>query len=214
MIELVPPHGGKLASMFLSEAEFEYYFEEAETLHKIKVSSKEYSDIAMIGIGAFSPLEGFMGEEDYCGVVSDMHTRSGLMWPVPITLAISKDESRAIKEGQKIALGRPKDGEIIAMMTVAEKYLYDKRTEAIKVFGTDDEKHPGVQRVYEQGEIYLAGPIRFFGEQEYTDRFPEFASPAETRATFAERGWTKIAAFQTRNPMHRSHEHLTKLLLR
>jgi len=213
MSELVPPHGGKLVSMFLDEDEFEYYFEEAETLPKIEVSSKEYSDIAMIGIGAFSPLEGFMGKEDYHSVLNDMHTKSGLMWPVPITIAVSRDDSRMIKEGQKVALGRPQDGEIIAMMTVEEKYLYDRRAEAISVFGTDDEKHPGVQRVYEQGEVYLGGPIRFFGEHEYVKRFPEFAEPAETRAMFAERGWTRIAAFQTRNPMHRSHEYLTKVAL-
>jgi len=167
----------------------------------------------MMAMGAFSPLEGFMGEKDYQGVVKDMHTKSGPLWPIPITLAISETESKPIKQSQKVALLGPEDDEIIGMMTVEEKYRYDKKVEAVNVFGTDDEEHPGVQKIYQQGEVYLGGPVKVFSEGEYPKKFPEFARPSETRALFEERGWTTIAAFQTRNPIHRSHEYLTKIAL-
>ncbi len=213
MSDLVPPHGGRLVPLLVSKTEREQSLKEAQTLPKVRLSSKELSDIIMLAMGAFSPLKGFMGEEDYRSVVKDMHTKSGLLWPIPITLAISEEESEQIKEDQKVALTSSEDEEIIGMMTIREKYLYDKKVEAVKVFGTDDEQHPGVQKVYEQGEVYLAGPVKVFSEGEYPKRFPEFARPAETRALFEERGWTTIAAFQTRNPIHRSHEYLTKVAL-
>ena len=213
MPSLVPPHGGRLAPLLVSKAEREQSLKEAETLPKVRLNSKELSDIIMMAMGAFSPLEGFMGEKDYQGVVKDMHTKSGLLWPIPITLAISETKSKPIKESQKVALLGPEDDEIIGMMTVEEKYRYDKKVEAVNVFGTDDEQHPGVQKIYQQGEVYLGGPVKVFSEGEYPKKFPEFARPSETRALFEERGWTTIAAFQTRNPIHRSHEYLTKIAL-
>ncbi len=213
MPSLVPPHGGKLVPLLVSETERKQRLKEAEALPKVKLNSKELSDIIMLAMGAFSPLEGFMLEEDYRSVVKDMHTKNGLLWPIPITLAVSKEGSQSIKEGQKVALLGSEDEEIMGVMTIKEKYLYDKKIEATEVFGTDDEKHPGVQKIYEQGEIYLAGPVEVFSEGEYPKKFPEFARPDETRTLFAERGWTTIAAFQTRNPIHRSHEYLTKVAL-
>ncbi|GAI30187.1 unnamed protein product, partial [marine sediment metagenome] len=116
-------------------------------------------------------------------------------------------------EGERIALLNSDNGEILGSMLVEEKYSYDKRLEVLQVFGTDDEQHPGVKKIYEQGEVYLGGPVKVFSEGGYAEAFPEFARPAETRAIFTDRGWATIAAFQTRNPMHRSHEYLTKIAL-
>jgi sulfate adenylyltransferase len=167
----------------------------------------------MLAMGAFSPLDGFMTQEDYLGVVRDMETKDGVLWPIPITLSISGEESQGLKEGQEIALADGESGEIMGTMTVQEKFTYDKQEEALQVFGTDDVAHPGVERLHTQGDVYLGGPVQVFGEGKYPEEFPEFARPAETRKIFEERGWSTVAAFQTRNPMHRSHEYLTKIAM-
>jgi len=213
MSYLVPPHGGKLLPLLVSGSELEESIKEAETLPSVRLDSREVSDLIMLAMGAFSPLEGFIGKADYEGVVADMHLKNGTLWPIPITLAALKEEAEKIKEGQKITLLNSDDGEIIASMLVEEKYTYDKHKESLQVFGTEDEQHPGVQKIYEQGEVYLGGPVKVFSEGDYPERFAEFARPVETRAIFTEKGWTTIAAFQTRNPLHRSHEYLTKVAL-
>jgi len=213
MSNLVPPHGGRLLPLLVHDSELEESLKEAETLPKVRLDSREVSDLIMLAMGAFSPLEGFIGKADYEGVVADMHLKNGTLWPIPITLAVSKEEAQKIKEGHKIALLNSDNDEIMASMLVEEKYTYDKHREALQVFGTDDEQHPGVKKIYEQGEVYLGGPVKVFSEGDYPERFAEFARPAETRAIFAEKGWTTIAAFQTRNPLHRSHEYLTKVAL-
>ena len=213
MSNLVLPHGGRLLPLLVSGDEREGALNEARALPKIRLSSREVSDLIMLAMGAFSPLQGFMGKGDYQRVVKEMRLSDGLLWPIPITLSVSEEEAGKIKEGQKVALVNPDQDEIMASMLVEEKYPYDKRQEALQVFGTDDEQHPGVKKVYEQGEVYLGGPVKVFSEGGYPERFPEFARPAETRAIFADRGWTTIAAFQTRNPLHRSHEYLTKIAL-
>ena len=213
MADLVPPHGGKLLPLLVDAAEREELLSEAKSLPKITLNTKEVSDLIMLAMGAFSPLAGFMGKEDYQRVVSEMRLTDDLLWPIPITLSISKEKAGKIKEGERIALVNSDNAEILGSMLVEGKYPYDKRLEALQVFGTDDEHHPGVKRIYEQGEIYLGGLVRVFSEGGYPETFPEFARPAETRAIFSEKGWTTIAAFQTRNPMHRSHEYLTKVAL-
>jgi len=167
----------------------------------------------MLAMGAFSPLEGFVGKTDYQRAAKEMRLGNGLLWPIPITLSVPREEANRIKEGQKVALVSSDQGEIMASMLVEEKYSYDKYEEALQIFRTDDEKHPGVKKLYEQGEVYLGGPVKVFSESDYSERFPEFAQPAEARAIFSDKGWTSIAAFQTRNPMHRSHEYLTKIAL-
>jgi sulfate adenylyltransferase len=210
---LMPPHGGRLLPRLVSVDERDANLSEARTLYQIRLSSREVSDLIMLAIGAFSPLEGFLGREDYEIVVADMRLRNSLLWPIPITLSASKKEADSIKEGQRVALLNSNNNEIMANMLVEEKYYYDKHKEVLKVFGTDDTGHPGVKSIYEQGEIYLGGPVKVFSEGNYPERFPEFARPVETRATFSDRGWTTIAAFQTRNPLHRSHEYLTKIAL-
>ncbi len=213
MVGLVPPHGGRLLSLLVVGEERKEGLVEAETLSKVRLRSKDVSDLTMLAMGAFNPLRGFLGEKDYRRVVKEMRLRNGLLWPIPITLSISKEEADKVKEGQKVALVNSDNNEVIASMLIEEKYSYDKRAEALQVFGTDDERHPGVKKIYEQGEVYLGGPVMVFSEGDYAERFPEFARPAETRPIFADKGWTSIAAFQTRNPMHRSHEYLTKIAL-
>ena len=213
MSTLVPPHRGDLLPLLIGGGERLEGLKEAKALPRVRLNSREVSDLIMLAIGAFSPLPGFMGDADYQSVVKEMRLRNGLLWPIPITLSTSKEQAEKIEEGEKITLAHSEDDVTIATMLVEEKYLYDKREEALCVFGTDDEQHPGVGRVYEQGEVYLGGPVKIFGEGGYPERFPEYARPAETRALFAERGWKTIAAFQTRNPMHRSHEYLTKIAL-
>lgn len=213
MVDLVPPHGGKLLPLVVNESERELGIKESKALAKVRLNSREVSDLIMLGIGAFSPLEGFMIKEDYEEVIHEMRLKDRLLWPIPITLAVSKEEASKIKEGQRIALLNSDKNEIMASMLVEEKYSYDKRLEAVQVFKTDDLKHPGVEKIYKQGEVYLGGAVKVFSEGDYAQRFPEFARPAETRAIFVDKGWRTIAAFQTRNPMHRSHEYLTKIAL-
>lgn len=213
MTNLVPPHGGRLLPLLVVEEERRQGLEEAKILPRIRLNSKEASDLIMLAMGAFSPLGSFLKKQDYESVVAGMRLKNGLLWPIPITLSISKEKAAEIKEGQRIALLNSGNDEIMASMIVEEKYSYDKRIEALEIFGTDDKRHPGVEKLYEQGDIYLGGPVSAFSEGEYVERFPEFARPTETRAIFTDKDWTTVAAFQTRNPMHRSHEYLTKIAL-
>jgi len=213
MSPLVPPHGGVLLPLIVNGDEREKALSEARALPQIVLNSRELSDLIMLAMGAFSPLKGFMGQKDYQRVVKEMRLRSGLLWPIPITLPVSKEEADRIKEGDIVALVNSSEAEVMASMLIEEKYSYDKRAEAIGVFGSDDPNHPGIKSLYEQGEVYLGGQVKVFGEGDYPQKFPEFARPSETRALFAEKGWKTIVAFQTRNPMHRSHEYLTKIAL-
>ena len=213
MADLVPPHGGELLPLLVIDKQRERGIEEAKTIQGVRLNTKEESDLIMLGMGAFSPLKGFMMKDDYEKVVREMRLKNGLLWPMPITLSATPEEAKKIKEGHRIALLSANENEIIGSMVVLEKYVYEKKSEAMQVFGTDDQMHPGVDKLFKQGEVYLGGPVQVFHEGHYAREFPEFARPSETRSIFAEKGWKTIAAFQTRNPIHRSHEHLTKIAL-
>jgi sulfate adenylyltransferase len=168
----------------------------------------------MLGIGGFTPLEGFMTRADWQGVCDGCRTASGLFWPIPITLSADKPAAGQIRTGGEIALVDPDSGAPLATMTVTEKYAIDKAHECATVFRTTDSAHPGVKLVMDQGEVNLAGPIRVLSTGEFADRYGAlFMTPAQTRALFTAMGWSKIAAFQTRNPMHRSHEYLAKVAI-
>ena len=210
---LVQPHGGKLLPLLIEGEERNEALSRASTLPQVRLNTKEVSDLIMLGMGALSPLKGFMSREDYQSVLADMRLASGLLWPIPITLAASKEYAQNIKEGQDVALIDGESNDIVGSMTIETKYFYDRREEALQVFRTDDSNHPGVAGVFNQGEVYLGGPVRVYSEAGYPERFKEFARPSETRALFSAQGWTTIAAFQTRNPLHRSHEYLTKVAL-
>jgi sulfate adenylyltransferase len=211
--DLVPPHGGSLNPLLIVGPEKSEALAEASHLPAITLNTREASDVIMLATGAFSPLGGFMGEADYRGVLDEMRLASGLLWPLPVTVSVSKSEASGIGLGEEVALVDPHHGEIMATMLVSEKYPYDKRNEARRAFGTDDDQHPGVGNLYQQGDLYLAGPVVALTEGDYPAVFPEFARPMDTRRIFQESGWSTIAAFQTRNPMHRSHEYLAKIAL-
>ncbi len=211
---LIPPHGGELKPLLLQGDAIKQEIEKAKTLPQVRITSRETSDLIMLGMGAFSPLDGFMREKDYKTVVTDMLMADGTLWPIPITLAVSKEQADQLKEGSEIALIDDESGTLMGTMTVEEKYTYDKKHEAVNVFRTDDEAHPGVAKIYAQHDVYLGGPVKVVSELHYPDEFAGYyARPAETRAIFAEKGWKTIAGFQTRNPIHRSHEYVTKIAL-
>ena len=215
MKALVPPHGSaELKPLLLAGAELQRERQRALTLPRLPVSSRERGDIVMLGIGGFTPLEGFMSKADWQGVCDDMHTASGLFWPIPITLSAQPAAAEPVAIGQEVALVDPDNGEALATMRVTEKYRIDKAHECASVFRTTDPAHPGVKMVLEQPEVNLAGPIKVLSQGGFPEKYGElFMTPAQTRALFTSLGWSRIAAFQTRNPMHRSHEYLAKVAI-
>lgn len=213
MEDLVPAHGGSLTPLMVRPEECDEATRRASTLPQVPVSTKEAADLIMLATGSFSPLAGFMNRDDYLLVVDDMRLSTGVMWPIPVTLAVTKRQASSIRVGDEVALSDRETSLPLALMQVEDVFAYDKRAEAISVFGTDDTEHPGVRKLMEQNEMYVGGTVRVLTEGEYPERFPEFARPAETRETFAAMGWSTVAAFQTRNPMHRSHEYLAKIAL-
>jgi sulfate adenylyltransferase len=213
MAKLVPPHGSDTVKpLLLPESERAAELKRAEGLKKIPLDSKAVSDVAMLAMGAYTPLDGFMGEDDWRGSCVDMKMASGLFWPIPITLPIGKELAGTIQGEEEVALIDGESGEILAIMEVSEKYTIDKALEAEHVYRTTDPKHPGVAKVLEQGDVNLAGRVKVLSEGDYPDKYPDlYIRPEESRAMFLEKGWSRVAAFQTRNPMHRSHEHLAKI---
>ena len=212
---LVRPHGGgPLNPLMLSGETLAAERARAKTLPAVQVSSREKGDLIMLGIGGFTPLEGFMTRADWEGVCDGMRTASGLFWPIPITLSIEESFSVIVETGEDIALIDPDDGEPLATMRVSEKYTIDKAHECVSVFRTADPEHPGVKMVMQQGEVNLAGPVKVLSDGGFKAKYGSlFMTPAETRAEFERLGWSKVAAFQTRNPMHRSHEYLAKVAI-
>ena len=213
MSNLVSPHGGGgLKPLLIAELERAEELKRAASLTAVPMTSRESSDLVMLAIGAYTPLDGFMGHDDSLGAALDMRLGNGLFWPIPITLSCDKDLADSMRTGQDVALVDGESGHIMAVMEVAEKYLNDRELECSEVFRTTDPAHPGVAKVMAQGEVNLAGAVRALGEGTYPRSFKGlYLRPAETRALFVERGWSKVAAFQTRNPMHRSHEYLVKI---
>jgi sulfate adenylyltransferase len=212
---LVNPHGGgNLRPLLLEGDALKSELTYAATLPKVVVSSREKGDIVMLGQGGFTPLDGFMTHADWQGVCDGMKMASGLFWPIPITLSTNKATADAIKVAGDVALIDPENGAVLATMKVTEKYVIDKAHECAMVFKTTDLEHPGVKMVMEQGEVNLAGPIKVLSLGGFPETYGELLmSPKETRALFESYGWSKVAAFQTRNPMHRSHEYLAKVAI-
>jgi sulfate adenylyltransferase len=209
---LIAAHGGKLVNRVLDASLAATAEKEAASLTAVTLSPREAFDLEMIAIGAFSPLTGFQGQADFTRVCTEMRLADGTVWPIPVILSPADEITAGIKAGQKIALKDGK-GRLLGLMSVTEKYPHDKSLEIPNVYRTEDEAHPGVKIVKGQGNWNLAGPIDVIT----TTHEPEFSEyrlpPAKTREAFAARGWSTIAAFQTRNPIHRSHEYLTKVAL-
>ncbi|GMV47547.1 MAG: hypothetical protein AMXMBFR66_29450 [Pseudomonadota bacterium] len=215
MTGLVDPHGSeRLRPLLLQGQALDEERRRAAALPGLRVSSRERGDIVMLGIGGFTPLDGFMTSTDWRGVCDGMRLASGLFWPIPITLSAGAAEAAAIRTGQEIALLDGEDGAPLATMRVTEKYTIDKAHECAAVFRTTDLAHPGVKMVMEQGEVNLAGPLKVLSQGGFPEKYGAlYMTPAQTRALFQERGWSRVAAFQTRNPMHRSHEYLAKIAI-
>jgi sulfate adenylyltransferase len=213
---LIPPHGGALSERLIIGAKAEALKKEGAGLKKIRLTPKQSCDLEMIGVGAFSPLKGFMGSRDFASVCRDMKLAGGDIWPIPILLSVTKAD--APKVGERVALwGKaPSTGKEVlqAVMTVEEVYPHDKATEIPKVFRTEDPAHPGVAQVQAEGDTCVAGPVEVVemcidpnGPEAFMDHRK---TPAQVRKMFEERKWRTIAAFQTRNPIHRAHEYLCK----
>ncbi|MFN3746120.1 MAG: sulfate adenylyltransferase [Hyphomicrobiaceae bacterium] len=215
MPSLVSPHGANtLMPLLLPLSERPEETKRAARLKRVPLSSREVSDLFMLAMGAYTPLDGFMGEEDWRRCCVDMALSSGLFWPIPITLSCERDLADSIGIGEEVALVDGGNGEVLGVLSVSEKYTIDKELECSRVYRTTDPAHPGVRRVMEQGPVNLAGRVMALSEGHYPQTYKGlYLRPAETRALFQEKGWSKVAAFQTRNPMHRSHEYLAKIAI-
>jgi sulfate adenylyltransferase len=212
MSKLVPPHGSpELKPLLLEGAAREEELKKAAGLKKVPMTTRETGDLIMMGIGAFTPLEGFMTRDDWKGSCERyaLPSLNGLFWPIPITLSTPVDIATAINRGEEVALWDLETQSVMGTMKVTEKYSIDKAYECNQVFRTCDPAHPGVQKVLEQDEVNLAGPVKVLSESYFPKMFEGiYQRPAEARAAFAERNWSTVAALQLRNPMHNSHAYL------
>jgi sulfate adenylyltransferase len=212
MSNLVSPHGSKeLKPLLLEGKEREEELKKAKGLKKVPMTSRETSDLIMMGIGAFTPLDGFMGHDDWKGVCDSfqMPTMRNAFWPIPITLSAEQALADSISEGEVVQLWDTETESIMGTMKVTEKYTIDKDFECKSVFTTNDEAHPGVQKVMAQGPVNLAGTVKVVSESYYPEMFSAiYQRPADARKVFTERGWDTVAALQLRNPMHGSHAYL------
>jgi len=208
---LISPHGSdELKILLLSGKEKEEELKRAEKLPKLVMSSRETGDLIMLGIGGFTPLDGFMGHDNWKGVCADMKMTDGLFWPIPITLSHDKK----IEKGTELCLISGETNEVMGTMKVTESYQIDKEFECKNVFTTTDPEHPGVKMVMEQKDWNIAGPVKVLSESYFPTEFKGiYQRPAESRKIFEEKGWRTIAALQLRNPMHRSHEYLAKIAI-
>ena len=213
MSKLVKPHGSdELKPLLLEGKALEEAQSAAQTLTQVKISSREVGDLIMLGIGGFTPLDGFMGKADWQQVCDKMTLKDGLFWPIPITLSTDKAVSDGLSVGQEVALVDGETELVMGTLTISEIYTIDKDHECQTVFTTTDIAHPGVKMVMEQGDVNLAGSVKVFSQGDFPVKYADtYMTPTETRALFDEKGWGTVAAFQTRNPMHRSHEYLAKI---
>jgi sulfate adenylyltransferase len=208
-MSLIAPHGGKLINREVQGAEREALLKASANLPSIEINAREESDLELIANGAFSPLEGFMGEADYVGVRDNRRLASGLVWSIPVTLSVTEAERKTLRTGEDVAM-RGRDGRLLAVLHLEEIFSYDKELEAERVYRTTEDKHPGVAALYKQGEFLLGGKVSVLHDTTPRD-FPAYRfTPAALRALFVERGWSRIVAFQTRNPVHRAHEYIQK----
>ena len=210
--DLIAPHGGELINRLATSEEKQEFLAQADSLPRVQLDKRATSDLVMIAIGGFSPISGFMGENDYLGVVKDMRLSNGLPWSVPVTLSVTSEVAEPLEIDSLIRLDDP-NGEFVGVLQLSQKYSYDKKLETENVYRTTEDKHPGVKVVYDQGEINLAGPVWLLERQEHP-QFPKYQiDPAASRSLFQERGWKTVVGFQTRNPIHRAHEYIIKCAL-
>jgi len=204
------PHGGSLINRVVTGSERDSLLEKAKGLPSIQINNWTISDLDLIGVGAFSPLTGFMNEADYRSVVDRMRLADGTVWSIPITLSVAREQAESLEVGEQVALIGEQDGVVYGLLEIGSVYSVDQAEEARKVFKTDDPAHPGVKKLLERSPYYVGGSIQVLNRPEPA-RFKEFYfDPAETRRIFAEKGWRTVVGFQTRNPVHRAHEYIQK----
>lgn len=204
-----PAHGGTLINRICTPEQRQEFLDKADFLPRLRLDERAVSDLELIAIGGFSPLTGFMEQADYQRVVDEMHLANGLPWSIPITLSVTEEEAEPLKEGMLVRLDDSL-GRFVGVLQLTQKYSYDKVHEALHVYRTNEEKHPGVKVVYRQGPVNLAGPVWLL-QRDAHPRFPTYQiDPAESRALFRDKGWKTIVGFQTRNPIHRAHEYIIK----
>jgi sulfate adenylyltransferase len=209
---MIHPHGGKLVNRVVSGEERDELAREAGLLPKLQLNQRELADLEMVSVGAMSPLEGFMAESDYRSVVDSMRLENGLVWSIPVVLSAKTEDHRKFRSGDRLALADDA-GRVLAVLEVAGCYQADHEYEAQMVLRTTDEAHPGMQYLRSISPWYIGGSIHLIRRPEHTEFLRYRLDPKETRVLFAERGWKRIAAFQTRNPIHRAHEYLQKCAL-
>ncbi|WP_426449926.1 sulfate adenylyltransferase [Paenibacillus sp. S-38] len=210
MTQTIQPHGGTLVNRLVEGAEREALLKQAEGFYQLKINAWTISDLDLIGVGAFSPLTGFLGQEDYLSVVENMRLANGTVWSIPITLSVEEQIASELKQGQDVALVGESDGVIYGVIRVESIYQVDQKNEAVKVFKTDDPAHPGVQKLFSRPNTYIGGPVQVLNRPR-PEKFEEFYfEPTVTRQIFAEKGWRTVVGFQTRNPVHRAHEYIQK----
>jgi sulfate adenylyltransferase len=208
----IAPHGGQLINRFVTPEQHQEFQSKADHLPRVQLDERAFSDLELIAIGGFSPLTGFMGQADYDRVVKEMHLANGLPWSIPVTLSVSEEVAAPLKEGGLVRLD-DSTGRFVGVLELSEKYHYDKTQESVNVYRTDDEKHPGVKVLYDQGAVNLAGSVWLL-QRDPHPLFPAYQiDPAASRALFREKGWKTIVGFQTRNPIHRAHEYIQKCAL-
>ncbi|MEO1377187.1 MAG: sulfate adenylyltransferase [Cyanobacteria bacterium J06635_10] len=211
-LDAIAAHGGNLVNRIASPEQKQEFISKADTLPRVELDKRAVSDLEMIAIGGFSPLTGFMNQSDYNRVVSEMRLANGVVWSIPITLSVTEEVASSFKEGDLIRLDDP-NGEFIGVLEFTEKYHYDKEQEAINVYRTSEDKHPGVKVVYNQGSVNIAGDVWLL-ERNSHPQFPKYQiDPAASRQMFRDKGWKTIVGFQTRNPIHRAHEYIQKCAL-
>ncbi len=216
MSQLVKPHGKDrvLKPLLLEGEELAEAKAKAETLKKLPMTSRETGDAIMMGIGGFTPLDGFMDHDDWKGSVMDFTMKDGTFWPIPVTFSTTKEDADSLTTGNEVTLVDEETGEAMAILTVEEKYSIDKELECKEVFKTTDQEHPGVAKVMAQKDVNISGPIKVLSELDFPTAFAGiYQRPAEARAFFEERGWNTVAALQLRNPMHNSHAYLAKVAI-
>lgn len=208
---MIQPHGGKLINLMVDGVERDNLLHESESMPEIIVDEYNMADLEMLSSGALSPLTGFMNSKDYNSVVDNIRLADGTVWPVPIVLAVNDSVASKIEDGSRVVL-KDDNGTVLAVLNLEEKFNRDKEREKAKIFKGDD-KHPGVIAVQEGGNICLAGKIQMLNKIQHDEFHKYRLEPEETRAYFEKMGWNRIVAFQTRNPIHRAHEYLTKSAL-
>jgi sulfate adenylyltransferase len=209
---LIAPHGSRLIDRVLKGKDREAWLERVERLPRVPLNPRQLSDVEMIAVGAFSPLEGFMGKKDYESVISSERLANGLPWTIPVTLAVTKDQAKEVGWSDEVAL-TDTDGRIVAVLELEEVFSYNREREAQCVLSTTSDLHPSVQYLKRVGDQCLAGKVHVLRRPDHGSFASYVLDPKQTRSLFKRRGWRRIVAFQTRNPVHRAHEYILRCAL-